>query len=220
MPDMASPADRLAPYQERRALLKPRYPSWIARIMDAHLADVAARHPDRPLILTDELTLSYADVVERPERTTVGRPLDPGAAGIDIGMGPEEIRNIASGIPLRRRSEAVDIAWSVVFLSSDRARQLTDLRPSHEQGALRPARPHLCRAGRALVGVHQARSRGRRRRAPPHPRIVRARAPEARRGANGGARWRAAGFERAREPGCPRPAGARSRRLASRRRTS
>lgn len=43
----------------------------------------------------------------------------------DIGMGPKEIQNIESGIPLRRRSEAVDIAWSVVFLSSDRARQLT-----------------------------------------------------------------------------------------------
>jgi len=43
----------------------------------------------------------------------------------DIGMGPREIQNIEAGIPLRRRSEAVDIAWSVVFLSSDRARQLT-----------------------------------------------------------------------------------------------
>lgn len=43
----------------------------------------------------------------------------------DIGMGPKEIQNIESGIPLRRRSEAIDIAWSVVFLSSDRARQLT-----------------------------------------------------------------------------------------------
>jgi NAD(P)-dependent dehydrogenase (short-subunit alcohol dehydrogenase family) len=43
----------------------------------------------------------------------------------DIGMGPREIQNIEAGIPLRRRSEAVDIAWSVVFLSSERARQLT-----------------------------------------------------------------------------------------------
>ena len=44
---------------------------------------------------------------------------------IDIGMGPKEIQNIEQGIPLRRRSEAVDIAWSVVFLASERARQLT-----------------------------------------------------------------------------------------------
>lgn len=43
----------------------------------------------------------------------------------DIGMGSKEIQNIESGIPLRRRSQAADIAWSVVFLSSERARQLT-----------------------------------------------------------------------------------------------
>ena len=43
----------------------------------------------------------------------------------DIGMGPKEIQNIEAGIPLRRRSQAVDIAWSVLFLTSERARQLT-----------------------------------------------------------------------------------------------
>ena len=36
----------------------------------------------------------------------------------DIGFGEREIANIESGIPLRRRSEALDIAWSVVFLAS------------------------------------------------------------------------------------------------------
>ena len=43
----------------------------------------------------------------------------------DINMGEREIENITSGIPLRRRSEAIDIAWSVVFLASDQARQLS-----------------------------------------------------------------------------------------------
>jgi len=43
----------------------------------------------------------------------------------DIKMGESQIRNIESGIPLRRRSEAVDIAWSVLFLASAQARQLT-----------------------------------------------------------------------------------------------
>jgi 2-hydroxycyclohexanecarboxyl-CoA dehydrogenase len=43
----------------------------------------------------------------------------------DIGMGEREVANITSGIPLRRRSEAVDIAWTVVYLSSIQARQLT-----------------------------------------------------------------------------------------------
>jgi NAD(P)-dependent dehydrogenase (short-subunit alcohol dehydrogenase family) len=43
----------------------------------------------------------------------------------DIGMGEREVANITSGIPLRRRSEAVDVAWTVAFLASRAARQLT-----------------------------------------------------------------------------------------------
>lgn len=57
-----------------------------------------------------------------PEPETVG---EGSLWSIDIGMGAKEIQNIEQGIPLRRRSEAVDIAWSVLFLASDRARQLT-----------------------------------------------------------------------------------------------
>ncbi len=44
---------------------------------------------------------------------------------VDIGMGASQVANIESGIPLRRRSEAVDIATSVLFLASAPARQLT-----------------------------------------------------------------------------------------------
>ena len=40
-------------------------------------------------------------------------------------MGESQVANITSGIPLRRRSEAVDIAWTVAFLASRQARQLT-----------------------------------------------------------------------------------------------
>lgn len=69
---------------------------------------------------------------------------DSGAIGegslwsIDIGMGPKEIQNIESGIPLRRRSEAVDIAWSVLFLASERARQLTGQVMSVSGGFIMP----------------------------------------------------------------------------------
>ncbi|MBL8673336.1 MAG: SDR family oxidoreductase [Rhodospirillales bacterium] len=57
---------------------------------------------------------------------------------VDIGMGPKEVRNIESGIPLRRRSEAVDIAWSVLFLASERARQLTGQVVSVSGGFIMP----------------------------------------------------------------------------------
>lgn len=76
MPGTASAArpatHRLAPYRDRRALLAARYPRWIAKTMDVHLADAAARHAERPLILTDEVTLSYADVARRAERIARG----------------------------------------------------------------------------------------------------------------------------------------------------
>ncbi|MGD9753335.1 MAG: SDR family NAD(P)-dependent oxidoreductase, partial [Acidimicrobiia bacterium] len=57
-----------------------------------------------------------------PEEGTIG---EQSLWQVDTKMGEREIRNIESGIPLRRRSEAVDIAWSVVFLASQQARQLT-----------------------------------------------------------------------------------------------
>jgi NAD(P)-dependent dehydrogenase (short-subunit alcohol dehydrogenase family) len=43
----------------------------------------------------------------------------------DIGMGEREVANIESGTPLRRRSTAIDIANTVVYLASEPARQLT-----------------------------------------------------------------------------------------------
>ena len=43
----------------------------------------------------------------------------------DIGMGEREVANITAGIPLRRRSEPIDIAWAVLMFSSAQARQLT-----------------------------------------------------------------------------------------------
>jgi 2-hydroxycyclohexanecarboxyl-CoA dehydrogenase len=43
----------------------------------------------------------------------------------DIGMGESQVANIESGIPLRKRPEAIDIAWAVLWLASAQARMLT-----------------------------------------------------------------------------------------------
>lgn len=43
----------------------------------------------------------------------------------DTGIGAKEITNIEARIPLGRRSEARDVAWTTAFLASERARQLT-----------------------------------------------------------------------------------------------
>jgi len=44
---------------------------------------------------------------------------------VDIKMGESQIKNIESSTPLRRRPEAVDIAWTVVYLCSAPARMLS-----------------------------------------------------------------------------------------------
>jgi fatty-acyl-CoA synthase len=49
---------------ERRAALLEAYPTWRARTLDQTLREVAARHPDRPLVLTDERTISYAQTLD------------------------------------------------------------------------------------------------------------------------------------------------------------
>lgn len=43
----------------------------------------------------------------------------------DTGTSPEAIANIESRTPLQQRPEAMDIAWTALFLASDKARQLT-----------------------------------------------------------------------------------------------
>lgn len=58
-------------------------------------------------------------------------PPDPAHIGegslwaIDTGLGEKEKQDIDNRTPLRRRTEAMDVAWTTIFLASARARQLT-----------------------------------------------------------------------------------------------
>src|SRR5438874_9777493 len=63
---------RLAPVAGRRAALEAGRATWrpmtIARALDA----AAERHPDRPFILTDDRTFTYAEVQHWSERVAAG----------------------------------------------------------------------------------------------------------------------------------------------------
>ncbi|WP_218574575.1 class I adenylate-forming enzyme family protein [Reyranella sp. CPCC 100927] len=52
---------------QRRAALAARYPTWQPATLDTILSDAAARHPDRPMVLTDDATLTYRDVAARAD---------------------------------------------------------------------------------------------------------------------------------------------------------
>ena len=57
-----------------------------------------------------------------PERSEIG---EGSLWAEDTGLGPTQIINIEARTPLRRRTQAADVASAVVFLASSRARQLT-----------------------------------------------------------------------------------------------
>ncbi|MBS0222885.1 MAG: AMP-binding protein [Proteobacteria bacterium] len=92
-----SSAQPLAPYQQRRAALAARYPRWISKTLDAHLVDVGAAYPDRPYVLTDQVTLSYADVVRQSDQIAKGLRA--------LGVGPGDrvalvVANVPEFVPL------------------------------------------------------------------------------------------------------------------------
>jgi fatty-acyl-CoA synthase len=61
-----------ATIEQRRAALAARFPTWALRALDQLLADGAAEHPDRPLVITEERTWTYAEVDEWATRLADG----------------------------------------------------------------------------------------------------------------------------------------------------
>jgi len=58
--------------EERRGALQGRHPVWERMTVDDHLARVTDEHPDRPLVITDDVTWSYRDVRDRAELLAYG----------------------------------------------------------------------------------------------------------------------------------------------------
>lgn len=84
------------------------------------------------LSFTRSIALEYGRYGIRANAITPGMVMpaagDIGAGSywnVDTGVGAKEIADIERRTPLKRRSEAIDVAWSALFLASDKARQLT-----------------------------------------------------------------------------------------------
>ena len=58
--------------ESRRAAISAGRTAWQPGTMGAIVAAVAARHPDRPLVLTDAMTITYGDAVRRAENIARG----------------------------------------------------------------------------------------------------------------------------------------------------
>jgi fatty-acyl-CoA synthase len=70
-----------ATVEQRRADLRAAHPTWRARTLDQALREAAQRYGDRPLVLTDERALSYAETAAWAARLADGLA----AAGIQPG---------------------------------------------------------------------------------------------------------------------------------------
>jgi fatty-acyl-CoA synthase len=67
---MAGPV--IGPVDERRAALEARFPTWEPATLDGFLDRCAAEFPDRPMVITDERTVSYAEVAGWSRRLADG----------------------------------------------------------------------------------------------------------------------------------------------------
>lgn len=61
-----------APIAVRREALRGRFEVWTPRTLDAWLDDCAAQFADRPLVITDDVTLTYAQVAALSHRMADG----------------------------------------------------------------------------------------------------------------------------------------------------
>lgn len=58
--------------EDRRRVLTEAFAEWTPRTLDVWLDECAASYPHRPLVLTEEVTYSYADVAEQSRRFADG----------------------------------------------------------------------------------------------------------------------------------------------------
>ncbi|OJY45471.1 AMP-binding protein [Pseudonocardia sp. 73-21] len=99
----------------RRAALAARYPTWEPTTLDGFLDRRAAEFPDRPLVLTDDRTLTYAETVAWSRR------LADGLAALGIRRGDRVgvlMANYLEFVPLKfaiARAGAVAIPFNFLY---------------------------------------------------------------------------------------------------------
>ncbi|MEU6375785.1 class I adenylate-forming enzyme family protein [Streptomyces sp. NPDC046909] len=67
--------------EDRRNALRSRFTTWTSHTLDSWLDVCAAAYPDRPFVITDDVTLTYGDVAEQ------SRVLADALAALGVGPG-------------------------------------------------------------------------------------------------------------------------------------
>lgn len=105
----------------RRSLLREALPAWTPQTLDGWLDDCAQRWPDRPFVITDEVTWTYAEVAQR------SRELADGLASLGVRRGGRVgllLANFADFVPLKfaiARSGATAIPFNFLYRTEELA---------------------------------------------------------------------------------------------------
>ncbi|MFJ2759009.1 class I adenylate-forming enzyme family protein [Nocardioides sp. NPDC087217] len=105
--------------EERRASLRERFATWTPHTLDGWLDACAETYADRPLVLTDELTLTYADVAEE------SRVLADALAVLGVGPGDRVgmlMANYPQFVPFKfaiARTGAVAIPFNYLYRAEE-----------------------------------------------------------------------------------------------------
>lgn len=151
---------------ERRGALEARHPRWIPRTLHGRLDEAAERWPDRPFVITDDVSLTYAEIQDWSTglaRGLVAAGVQPGDhVALEMANYPEFVackfaisRAGATAIPvnfLNRRDElayvleqsrAVLLIVMARYRDLDYLAMLDDIAPGWTTGGGGPRLPHL-----------------------------------------------------------------------------
>jgi fatty-acyl-CoA synthase len=113
--------------QDRRAAIALRHPRWDEMTLDAYLDRAAIDFAGDPLVLTDDLTLSYDDVVDQSRRIAAG------FAALGIGAGDRV------GIVMANHPVTVPLLFAVWRIGAVAVPMNTLYRPEELEYAIREA---------------------------------------------------------------------------------
>ena len=152
--------------EARRTALEARHPVWVPRTTAQLLDDVAAQHPDRPLLLADERSWTYREMADWSARLAAGLVaigIRPGEhVAVDLANLPEKVAlkfavarvgavSVSVNFLLRhhelgyvlRQSDAVALIVMDRFRDLDYADALDRIAPGWEAAAGGSALPRL-----------------------------------------------------------------------------
>jgi len=105
----------------RRSQLREAFPAWTPQTLDEWLDGCARTWPDRPFVITDEVTWTYAEVAQR------SRELADGLAALGVRRGDRVgllMANFADFVPLKfaiARAGAIAIPFNFLYRTEELA---------------------------------------------------------------------------------------------------